>query len=266
VGWGLGRHRIPDEHGLIPSLVTGAQQGTLNLCVQDRPSGALIQTPGLGSLRSPNRASFTLAALCAVALAISLAWLFDHARNRWRRGVICGVAGVVLATNLLIPIHETLIGGGPALDAALRDVAGRARPGESLVEVPADCTGQTWTVLLQVIHQTPVVGCQTSPAAIQWESLELYRDSAALAALRCQPYRIGKLQTSFTRAQRFDVEDLHSLQRDFGARFFLIDTARLVDECGRVGEALPILERFERIGGDGRWIVIDADSPTGTGP
>ena len=170
-----------------------------------------------------------------------------------------------MATNLLIPIHQIQIEGSPALHEALREVAARARPGESVLEVPADC--KIWSVLFQVLYRAPVVGCHTSPSAVPWSSdLELYKESGALAALRCHPDRIGNfVRTGFTGDEQFNADDLSALQRDFGTRFFLIDR-RALDRCERVAAALPLLERYETIGGDDRWLVIDVGSPPAPSP
>ena len=120
--------------------------------------------------------------------------------------------------------------------------------------VPADCGRQTHSVVMQILHRTPVVGCQTSHAAIPWASdIDLYTSSAAYAALRCRPGTLGEVETPFTVAERFDVRDLESLREDFDARFFLVRRSA----CGRVRDAAEILGRYETIGGDEEWIVID---------
>ena len=249
--------------GLGPSLMIDGSFVVTNAGVPVGwlPYTALVLTPGLGSLRSPNRASFTLAALLAAAAAICLASLLERA-SQWQRVGICAAGGLLLATNLLIPIHETRIEGGSSLHDALREVAARVQPGESMIDVPADC--RIWPVIFQELHHTPVVGCQTSPSAIPWTELTLYERSAALAALRCQPQHFGRLATTFTNGERFDERDLASLQHDFGARFFLIDMSLLGDSCPGVRDALPILERHEQLGDDGRFIVIDVGSPPST--
>jgi hypothetical protein len=220
------------------------------------PYTALVEVPGLGSLRSPNRASFALAAVLVAAAAYSLGWLFDKFDGVWQRAAMIAVGGGLLLTNLMIPIHTVAIADSPALATTLRTVADRVRPGESMIEVPADCGRQTHTVVMQILHRTPLVGCQTSYAAIPWASdIERYKTSAAYAALRCRPHTFaGKVDTPFTVADRFDVRDLESLREDFGARFYLVRRSG----CGRVlRDAVEILERYETIGGDEEWIVID---------
>jgi hypothetical protein len=232
------------------------------------PYTAFFKIPGLASLRSPNRASFTLAAVLTAAAAVSLGWLFSRFDRVWQHTVMTGIGGVLLLTNLLIPIHTEPIATSPALETALRTVASRVRPGEAAVEVPADCARQTHNVALQILHRTPLVGCQTSFAAIPWRSsLELYRQSAALAALRCTPRRIGTyVITPFTKAERFGADDLTWLRDELGVRFFLVDKRGLrAGKCERVRAALPVLERHEIVGQDQAWMVIDTGPLEGTG-
>lgn len=223
------------------------------------PYAAFLQVPGLASLRSPNRASFTLAAVLTAATALALGWLFARFGRTWQRVAMSAAAGGLLLTNLLIPIHTEELVTSPALGDAFRVVAQRVRPGESMVEVPADCPKQTQSVSFQILHRTPLVGCQTSSAAVSWSSLELYRRSAALAALRCDPRRIGaRLRTPFTRDEGFDARDVASLRAQMGVRFYLVDKRALEEPtCERVRERLSVLEPYELVGEDSEWIVLD---------
>jgi hypothetical protein len=169
-------------------------------------------------------------------------------------------SGALLATNLLIPIPQEPIAPSPGAREALLAVAERVGPGESMIEVPADCRPRQWrSVSMQILHRTPLVGCQTSHASIPWASdLELYKTSAALAALRCIPQRLGRAETPFTRTEPFDRGDVASLRGDFGGRFFLIFLNYLNDpRCKHVREAAAVLEGFEVVGGDGGLVVID---------
>jgi hypothetical protein len=231
------------------------------------PYAGFFEIPGLASLRSPNRASFTLAAVLTVATALSLGWLFDRYGRRWQRVTMSAVAGSLLVTNLLIPIHAEVI-ASPALSRALRTVAQRVRPDEAMVEVPAECGGQTHTVLFQILHRTPVIGCQTSHPAIRWRSsLELYRRSEALASLRCDPRRVGSVPTSFTEGERFDPKEVAELRAEMGVRFYLVDKKRLNSRmCAGARESLRILERYEIVGQDRKWMVIDTGPVTGAAP
>lgn len=224
------------------------------------PYTAFFEIPGLASLRSPNRASFTLAAVLVAAAALSLGWLFMRFDRPWQHVVMTGVGGILLLTNLMIPIHTDPIATSPALEAALRTVADRVRPGEGMVEVPADCVRQTHTVVLQILHRTPLVGCQTSYPAIPWRSdLELYR-SEALAGLRCNPRRAGRsILTPFTPEDRFEPKDVEWLREELDVRFLLVHRPPLnTRKCAAVRAAvLPVLERYDTIGGDREWFVVD---------
>jgi len=223
------------------------------------PYTALFEIPGLANLRSPNRASFTLVAILAAAAAICLGWLYSRFDRPWQQVAMTAGGGALLAMNLLVPIHHEPLVSSPALASAFRVVADRVRPGESMIEVPADCP-QTHTVEFQIFHRTPLVGCQTSPAAIPWQSdLDAYKRSAAYAALRCRPGTIWRrVDVPFTRNERFDRSDLESLREVFGARFFLIERARLAGNgCRSVRGAVDVLEGFDVVGGDDEWTVID---------
>jgi hypothetical protein len=223
------------------------------------PYAALLHVPGLASLRSPNRVGFTVTAVLAAGTALSLAWLFSRFRGRLRRTAMAAAAGCLMLPNLMIPIHGNGL-ASPELERALITVAERGRPGEAMIDVPADCRGQTHDVVFQVLHRTPMVGCQTSTAVIPWRSgLALYGRSAAYAALRCDPSRIGKKPTPFTQKERFDRSDVVALQEEMGVRFYLIDL-RAAGRCPRLREALATLRSLPVIGGGRRYIVVDAGS------
>jgi hypothetical protein len=134
------------------------------------------------------------------------------------------------------------------------------------MEVPAGCGGQTHTVSMQILHRTPLVGCQTSAAAIPWASgIERYKRSAAYAALRCRPWTIGGVHVPFTTHEGFDRSDVDSLREEFAVRFFLVDHRRLISPgCAHVREAVSVLERSHTMGGDGVWTVIDTGPLAGS--
>jgi hypothetical protein len=220
------------------------------------PYTALINVPGLGSLRSPNRASVAIAAVLAVPFAMSAAWLFERSSARRQRIALVLVAGIVMTTNLLIPIHEGTVPGDEDVHRALVEVAQLARPGDTILRVPADC--DTGGMLFQVLHRTPEVSCGSSAAAISWSELGAYRESAPLAALRCNPARLGPVTTDFRSAVSFGAHDIAELRQSFGVRFFLIDLRRArSDRCSNVKPALSTLERYEHLGEDENLLVVD---------
>jgi hypothetical protein len=223
------------------------------------PYTAFFEIPGLAGLRSPNRASFALTAVLATAAATCLGWLFTRYDRPWQQAAMTVGGGALLVTNLLVPIHQQSIVSSPALGAALASVADRVRPGESMIGVPAECRDQS-PLVMQILYRAPLVGCQASPAAIPWQSdLEAYKRSAAYAALRCAPGLIGgRVRVPFDRGEGFDRSDLDSLRDVLGARFFLIDRKRLaLPRCAHVREAVDVLARFDTVGGDRLWTVID---------
>jgi hypothetical protein len=220
------------------------------------PYTALINVPGLGSLRSPNRASVAIAALLAVPFAMAAAWLFDRYSASGQRTALVIVAGVVLATNLLVPIHQSTVPGNEDVHRALSEVAQLARPGDTLVRVPADC--DTGSMLFQIFFRIPSVSCGSSTAAISWSELGAYRTSAPLAALRCNPAHLGPTTTGFRNATTFGPRDVAELRRTFGVRFYLIDMRRARSSgCANVQTAVSVLQGYEHLGQDDTLLVVD---------
>jgi hypothetical protein len=227
------------------------------------PYTPFFWVPGLASLRSPNRVSFTVAALLAAALAASMGHVFRRYGARWQRLALSLAAATLLATNLLLPARGSTLQGSIHMHRALEEVAKRARPGQSMVQIPADCTSTKllWDVDLQILHRTPLVGCQASAAAIPWASgLELYHRSSGLAGLRCHPeFLVAGVKSSFMRHYRFRLGDVAELRRDLGVRFFLVDREALSRGCpSRLDPAVRLLvTRFEVLSQTPDWMVID---------
>jgi len=225
------------------------------------PYAALMHLPGMGSLRTPVRVSFTIAAVLAVPFALSLEWLFARAKEAWQRWAVGGVAVALLVTNLLLPIGVTRLFGSPGVHRGLEAVAARARPGDTMLTVPTDCRSDKllWSVDLQILHRTPLVGCQASLAAIPWqEALDVYGGSAALASLRCAPGFLGPFTVPFTRQDAFRRADLGQLRKQLGVRFILVARWALrAPACGWLAPAVAKLQRFDVLGADKDWMVID---------
>jgi hypothetical protein len=225
------------------------------------PYPALLELPGLGSLKAPNRTSFTIAAVLTVALAALLGQLFGRWRSAWARAVLVAACGTVLATNLILPVPIDSLPSSPSLTAALSEMSDRREPGDSALVVPADCNGRTlWTVKLQIMHRTPLVGCQASPAQLPWYSgLDVYAESEGLAALRCRQKRVGRRRTQYSD-ERIDASDVSRLRADLGVRFLIVDRLLLSGPgCTRLAaEIYPFIANFESLGENSRWLVVDA--------
>ncbi|MGH2702852.1 MAG: hypothetical protein ACRDJ2_13910, partial [Actinomycetota bacterium] len=131
---------------------------------------------------------------------------------------------------------------------------------DSAVLVPADCNGSTlWTVKLQIVHRTPLVGCQTSPSQLPWYSdLDMYAESDALAALRCAQGHIGRRRTRFSD-EELDPGDLHRLRAELGVRFLIVDRVLLSERrCAKLAAQVPrSTASFEKLGESDRWLVLD---------
>jgi MFS family permease len=218
-----------------------------------------LAIPGLGALRAPVRVEYVLVALLVAATAIALQRLVTAAPSRaW---IVGAGAGVLVATNLLAPLPTTTFGTTPSSKHALREIARLAHRDDTLVSVPFDCDPAF--VSLQVFHHAPVVGCAGSFAANPWSKLRAYTDSAALTKLRCDRGGYGRLTTSGAPPAPFGPADVAALGREFGARFVVIDHAKLGVGCAGVEGALPALRDHRLLGRDARYEVIDLAQPAG---
>ena len=225
------------------------------------PYRLLLAVPGLGALRAPVRVEYVLVALLVAATVLALHRLLEPApRRAWAVGA---GAGVLLATNLLIPVPTTSFNTTPSSDNALRAIARLARPGDTVLSVPADCDPSF--VSLQVFHHTPVAGCAGSFAANPWSRLVTYASSDALAPLRCDQTHYGQLTTTAPPARQFGATDVAALRREFGVRFVVIDQSKLGPGCAAVAGSLPVLRAYRSLGHDDRFDVIDLAQPAGDG-
>jgi hypothetical protein len=224
------------------------------------PYRLLLAIPGLGALRAPVRVEYVFVALLVAATAIALDRLLR--RDRGHAWLIGSAAGVLLATNLLVPLPTTTFGATAAGADALREIAHLARPGDTVLNVPADCDPSF--VSLQIFHRAPVVGCAGSFAANPWSKLRAYTSSAALTKLRCDQTAYGRLPTTTpARAVPFEAGDVTALRADLGVRFVVIDAAKLRAGCAAVNAALPVLREHRSLGRDARFEVIDLAQPAG---
>jgi hypothetical protein len=224
------------------------------------PYRLLLAIPGLGALRAPARVEYVFVALLVAATAIALQRIVVAAPGRlWAVGVI---AGVLLATNLLVPVPTTDTTTTAASRAALRRIASTARPGDTVLRVPADCDPSF--ISLQTFHHAPVVGCAGSFAANPWSKLRTIADDPTVAKLRCDRTAYGRLETAGSNPGPLTTADLEGLRRDLGVRFLVIDRSKLAAGCDAVSAAIPLLEQFRSLGGDDRYDVIDLDQPAGS--
>lgn len=218
------------------------------------PYRVLLMIPGLGALRGPDRVAYVLVAVLAAGTAIALDRVLG-ARSRRFGAVTVGVIGVLLMTNMLVPLPTTTLNATRASERALREVARTARDGDTVMSVPGDC--DPTFASYQVFHQTPIVGCAGSFAANPWRSkIVAYSRSDAFAKLRCDRKLYGRLPTTRDPAAPLDAADLRRLRRDYGVRFLLVDRSRLGTEaCAKVAAALPLLAGYRSLGGDGLEVI-----------
>jgi hypothetical protein len=225
------------------------------------PYRLLLAIPGLGALRAPVRVEYVLVALLVAAVVVALDRVLERAPHRTT--VVAVGAGVLLATNLLVPVPTTGFNTTPASVGALHEVAQQARPGDTVLSVPADCDPAFAS--LQVFHHTAVVGCAGSFAANPWSKLRVFTQSAAFDKLRCDQTAYGRITTAPTATSTglapFDAADIAALRRDFGVRFVVVDRSKLAPGCARVVQALSVLQAHRALGGDARFQVIDLAAP-----
>lgn len=229
------------------------------------PFDLLLRVPGLGSMRTPNRAAFTLAAVLAAALALSLEGILTRLRRRSHRVLLCAAAGLSLLTNLIVPMNYADFDTTPTLKRALLQVAARSQSGETVLSVPADCYlgVSERLVKFQVFHRSPVVGCQTGTSAVAWYSnFDRYALSRSLAALRCVPSVIGRRATPFTSPVPLQSANLDQAFAELGVRFLIVDKQLLRSEpqCKFLATEEALLRSFPLLGEDARWFVIDTQA------
>lgn len=234
------------------------------------PYGFLGQIPGLGALRAPSRATFALAGLLAVAVAVAVAWLRRVIARSESRGTRIGLAlitGVfvtaLVATNLTIPNRTSTFPISPATGARIAAAMQTADgSNDSVVDVPADCTPAGWdnSILLQYYYRRPTVGCQQDVASIPWYSgLDLYASSTGLAALRCSPQRLGVRPVDFPAVVPLTEADLDAMKAALRVRYALVDK-RYVDGCSHLRTtAMPLITRHRLVAGDAQWALYDLD-------
>ncbi|HET9729521.1 MAG TPA: hypothetical protein VFR41_08890 [Acidimicrobiia bacterium] len=217
------------------------------------PYRVLLAIPGLGSLRVPIRAGYALTAVLVAATVIAL----DHfVRAHADRTAFIGAgAGVLLATNLLLPLPTTTLQVSTASTAALREIARTASRGDYVMGVPADCN--TSFPAYQVYHHAAIVGCAGPPAANPWRTKLLpLVESAAFAKLRCDHAYYGWISTTANPTDPVTATDLDALRRDFGVRYLIVNHDELTF-CPAVRASLPTLARYRSLGGDSHLDVID---------
>jgi len=221
------------------------------------PYRLVLAVPALGALRAPFRTGYVLVAVLVAATAVVLDQVLS---KRPRYAVILAVgSGVLLATNLLLPLPTDTLGPSAAGERALREISRRARPGDTVLAVPADC--DPTFVSYQVFHRAPVVGCAGSFAANPWQSELAYTRSDAFTKLRCNREQYGRIVTTDRAVSSFGPDDVAQLRRRDGVRFVVVDRRRLDQiDCGSVNTAFAFLSRYRSLGGDGDLVVLDLSS------
>jgi hypothetical protein len=230
------------------------------------PYTLFFHVPGLGSLRAPNRVSFTLAGALIVGLAASLGWLIARLDSMWQRALVFALCGALLVTSLLIPVPESRIEASDHVIDGLEQIAARDDPDDAALVVPADCGNDTLPdVKLQIHHQAPLVGCQASSSSMAlYSGMQLYVRSPELASLRCVQRKLYIRRTPFRGRQDFDAEDIEGLYEKFQVRYLIVDKDLLARPgCQKLKASLDELQRYGILAEDSHYLVVDLQA---TGP
>ena len=215
------------------------------------PYGLLLDLPGFGALRVPVRSAEVLVAVMVAGAAVVLDRLFERATA----AVVAVGCGLLLATNLLIPVPTVSMHTSPAVYDAFGSVKLRKHPGDTLISVPFDC--DPYFASYQLLHEAPVVGCANQLAANPWQSkMTAYTSSEALTKLRCNKKKYGRIATPVHPEEPFGPADVAQLQRQFGVRFVVINR-ELASYCPTVATAVQFLHQYQRLGIDRTIEVFD---------
>jgi hypothetical protein len=218
------------------------------------PYRLVLAIPALGALRAPFRTGYVLVALLVAATAIALHRVI--AAQPQHAVLVAIGSGVLLATNLLLPLPTDTLGVSAVEKRALHAVAGLAQNGDTLMSVPADCDPAF--VSLQALHHAPVVGCAGSFAANPWRSELAYVRSPAFTKLRCDRAAYGRITTTDRGSVPFGTADLAQLRERFGVRFVVVDREALRRaDCTSAAGALSTLSRYRSLGGDRDLEILD---------
>lgn len=236
---------------------TGATVGWL-------PFNVLIEFPFLSTLRAPGRLGLALPAVLAAGTATGLDVAMRTIHRFRALGVGVVAVGSAFAVFLNAPVWQTSPPTlGADVQAALRDLRTKALPGERVAAVPF-CWGKFLgpEALPQVWHELPAVGCQAPYFAIPFfGGIPDYRESRALAALRCAPPALAYAPTQFPNEVPIGDTELEELRTRWRVRFLVIDRTHLAaPECATT--AANVEELFGRFGvvEPGRWSIIDIGS------
>ena len=227
------------------------------------PYRILLAIPGLGELRAPNRAGFVLVAVLTAGAALALGWLWQSRSGRLDRLAIAAGAVALMIPNWVTPMVTSDFNAPATIQPALATIAADSVSTDTVLPVPADCTAEITTIVgMQYYHHHPMVGCQAQTSAIPWYSgIPLYRNSAGLAALRCDPRDIGPLVTAFSTSPDLVPAGVAELHRDFGVRFVIVDKAALASpSCAEVATHLRQLSGAKVLADDPAFTIIDLQS------
>ena len=219
------------------------------------PFRLVLSVPGLGALRAPARAGYVLVGLLTAGAAVALNRMLGTSRHR--AVILATCSALLLATNLLIPLPTVTTNTTSASEHALGEIARLARPGDTVLNVPADCDPALESY--QMFHRTAVVGCAGSFAANPWRSkLVAYTRSSAFTKLRCDRTVYGRIATTDRPLPPFGAEDVAQLRQQFRVRFVLVDLSQLRQfSCSSVNAAFAFLQQYRSLGGDHRFEVLD---------
>jgi hypothetical protein len=110
-----------------------------------------------------------------------------------------------------------------------------------------------------------MIGCTPPPTVTRWYSgIDPWVSSSAMAALRCDPTHIDTRPTDAPADVRLDGDaGIAALRSHLSVRYVIVEAGAVPPTgCASVQDALPTLDRYEVLGDDGTWRIIDLDHET----
>jgi hypothetical protein len=196
------------------------------------------------------------------------------ARPWWPSVVGATVVGLLVILSAPGPLPTSDLALTPTTRQALETMATRSAGAgdhaDAVLVVPWGCRPDDPRITaLQTIHQRPMIGCTPPPTATRWYSgLDPWVSSSALAALRCDPTHIDSRPTDPATDANGEVslggdDGIAALRTQLSVRYVIVEAGAVPPTgCASVRDALATLDRYEVLGDDGTWRIIDLDHET----
>jgi hypothetical protein len=226
--------------------------------VEFMPENLFYSLPGTSALRTPDRLAFALPAVTVIAFALAARWVCARARLQWQLIGGAVAAGLIVTNLIVVPYATSSLPG--SLVAGLQRVRSESTGSDTVVEVPFDAGGEfIQTARFQLIHRRPMLGFHAQHSALPWFSdFTAYKQSSALAEIRCFPPLIGYAPAPYPVDLRPTQDVLGALRREFHVRFLLVNEQLLARSyCDRRRAYIEsIISRGRVIARDRDWRIV----------